>query len=288
MPAIVPGARPGNPGGVPSDLRETHILGPNTYQRLVDADRFPAMRGMGIREAGLSLCDRRFGAIVDRPACAQAMFVLDRAGSVLVGGGWHEVSAGHLYVCPPGLRRGCRAAEQGFHIGWITWEPGPVPGIPEVPALTRRPCDALAETIRLLWRELAGSADALALAHLAPLLQLQAGRLLETGPRLDQLWQAVDADPGHPWSVDRLAAMLGVGGEQLRRLCLAQHAQRPMERVRGLRLARAAALLRSTGMPVAQVAAAVGYRDAEAFSTAFRHHHGTSPQLFRRSAGGGV
>jgi transcriptional regulator GlxA family with amidase domain len=54
-----------------------------------------------------------------------------------------------------------------------------------------------------------------------------------------------------------------------------------MERVRHLRLDRAAALLRSTTMPVADVAQAVGYADPEAFATAFRRRFGRVPRVWR-------
>ena len=263
------------------DLRETHILGPTTYQRLVGASRCPALAAHGIAEVGLSRCDRAFRVVVDRPAAALAVFVLDHAGAVLVDGAWRRVSEQACYLCPSGLRRGYHAIEQDFHLGWIAWNPGPVPGMPAVPTLAQRPCEALAESVRLLWREVTGSADAVLMAHLVPLVRLHIGRLLGAERRLDRLWEEVDADPAHPWTVADLASRIGVGDEQLRRLCRAEHGQGPMERVRALRLERAAALLRSTAMPVAAVGAATGYADPEAFATAFRRRFGRGPTVWR-------
>jgi AraC-like DNA-binding protein len=267
------------------DLRETHILGPTTYQRLVGAERCPALAAHGIAEVGLSRCDRAFRVLVDRPAAAQGVFVLDHAGAVLVDGAWRRVSEQACYLCPPGLRRGYHAVEQDFHFGWIAWLPGAVPGMPQVPTLTQRPCEALAESIRQLWREVTGAGEAVMLAHLVPLVRQQVGRLLGAHRRLDCLWEEVDADPAHPWTVADLASRISVSDEQLRRLCRAEHDQGPMERVRGLRLDRAAALLRSTTMPVAAVGAATGYADPEAFATAFRRRFGCGPTAWRAASG---
>ncbi len=48
-----------------------------------------------------------------------------------------------------------------------------------------------------------------------------------------------------------------------------------------VRLARAAELLRADSRPVPQIARAVGFRSASAFSVAFRRHHGVSPGSIR-------
>ena len=52
-----------------------------------------------------------------------------------------------------------------------------------------------------------------------------------------------------------------------------------------LRMARAAQLLLDGSLPVQQVAAAVGYRQAAQFAKVFRRHHGVTPSSFRREAG---
>ena len=49
-------------------------------------------------------------------------------------------------------------------------------------------------------------------------------------------------------------------------------------------MARAAELLRDGSLPVQDVAAAVGYRQAAQFAKAFRRHHGAPPSSFRRGA----
>ena len=263
------------------DLRETHILGRRTYQRLVLTTACPGLAESGVSECGLSLCDQDFTVLQNRPTGAVLMLVLEGSGAVLVEGGWQPVQGGHAYFAPAGLRRGWRAAQPDWHIGWLTWAEGRTPvGMSTIPTLSQANGEALTEVMRLLWRETVAGSDPLALAHLLPLLRLHLGRLLGAEPnrRLERLWQEVDADLACAWTVGFLAERIGVGQEQLRRLCLSAHGQRPMERVRSLRLARASALLASTSMPVAAVAEAVGYADPEAFATAFRRVHGRSPR----------
>jgi AraC family transcriptional regulator, regulatory protein of adaptative response / methylphosphotriester-DNA alkyltransferase methyltransferase len=58
--------------------------------------------------------------------------------------------------------------------------------------------------------------------------------------------------------------------------------RRELQRVR---MERAATLLRFRSMPVARVAAAVGYRQPAQFAKAFRRHHGRAPSSFRDHPG---
>jgi transcriptional regulator GlxA family with amidase domain len=51
-----------------------------------------------------------------------------------------------------------------------------------------------------------------------------------------------------------------------------------------IRMARAAQLLLDGSLPVQDVAATVGYRQAAQFAKVFRRHHGVPPSSFRRGA----
>jgi AraC family transcriptional regulator, regulatory protein of adaptative response / methylphosphotriester-DNA alkyltransferase methyltransferase len=54
-----------------------------------------------------------------------------------------------------------------------------------------------------------------------------------------------------------------------------------------VRMRRALDLLRAGGMPVRQVAHAVGYRQPAQFAKTFRRHHGAPPSSFKPSNGNG-
>ena len=58
--------------------------------------------------------------------------------------------------------------------------------------------------------------------------------------------------------------------------------RRELQRVR---MERAATLLRFGSLPVARVAASVGYRQPAQFAKAFRRHHGRAPSAFRDHSG---
>jgi AraC family transcriptional regulator of adaptative response / methylphosphotriester-DNA alkyltransferase methyltransferase len=53
-----------------------------------------------------------------------------------------------------------------------------------------------------------------------------------------------------------------------------------------VRMQHGAALLRTTSLPVAEIARRVGYRQGAQFAKAFRRHHGVSPSALRRAAPG--
>jgi AraC family transcriptional regulator, regulatory protein of adaptative response / methylphosphotriester-DNA alkyltransferase methyltransferase len=57
------------------------------------------------------------------------------------------------------------------------------------------------------------------------------------------------------------------------------------DEVAAVRMQHAASLLQGTGLPVADIAHRVGYRQAAQFAKAFRRHHGLAPSRFRRIPG---
>lgn len=102
--------------------------------------------------------------------------------------------------------------------------------------------------------------------------------------RLAAALEAMTREPGAAWSLALLATRAG-----LSRASFAQHfsstlGEPPMTWLARLRMDRAATLLRERHMPVADVAAALGYRTEAAFRRAFKRHHGVGPGALRRSA----
>ena len=87
-----------------------------------------------------------------------------------------------------------------------------------------------------------------------------------------QILRQVD---GRQVTLKAVAAQLGLSARTLDRRLAAE----------GVRFERAQALLRDGTLGVAQVASALGYRDAANFSRAFRRQFGTSPSAFRAEAG---
>ena len=86
-----------------------------------------------------------------------------------------------------------------------------------------------------------------------------------------------------PMPLSQIARLSGVGERQLERLCQNQLGQSVMQFYRGLRLAKAAELLRQSALPIVEVALATGFPNNAYFSRAFRRLYGISPSHARRN-----
>ena len=135
----------------------------------------------------------------------------------------------------------------------------------------------------------AAQARALVGAALAAVL-----RLLSAAPRQGPVEPALVArlrvllqnqlgDPG--LGVRSLAAQSGCTPDHLSHVFRRCAGESLAAHITRLRMARAASLLRETGMAGKQVAWACGYASHSYFSAEFRRHHGCTPQAWRAGAG---
>lgn len=102
-------------------------------------------------------------------------------------------------------------------------------------------------------------------------------------PRLGRAVAAVLDRPAAQHSVSALAAVAGMSRSAFAREFSAVFMMSPMEFVARTRLRRAADMLRSTNMPVKQVAASIGFSSRSHFSRAFRQDYGIDPTAYRRT-----
>jgi AraC-like DNA-binding protein len=79
-----------------------------------------------------------------------------------------------------------------------------------------------------------------------------------------------------------LARLAGLSVARLHARFLAETGRTPMEHVRQRRLQLAEHLLRSSDLPVGEIAARVGYNSQSAFTAALSRHLGTTPRQLRR------
>nr|WP_131741595.1 AraC family transcriptional regulator [Actinomadura roseirufa] len=91
-------------------------------------------------------------------------------------------------------------------------------------------------------------------------------------------------DPSHPWTVEELAARIGVSRAALARRFTAEVGEPPITYLARWRMALAADLLRGTDATVGSIARRVGYAGTFAFSAAFKRHRGTTPTRYRADA----
>ncbi|MDX2167778.1 MAG: AlkA N-terminal domain-containing protein [Deltaproteobacteria bacterium] len=90
---------------------------------------------------------------------------------------------------------------------------------------------------------------------------------------------ALDDEEG---GVEALAARLGVGARQLRRLFEQHLGASPVAVARAQRLATARALIDQTALPMWEIAAAAGFRSLRQFNHAVRTSFGAAPTALRR------
>ncbi|GGM87323.1 AraC family transcriptional regulator [Terrabacter tumescens] len=108
-----------------------------------------------------------------------------------------------------------------------------------------------------------------------------------TDPVVGRALGLLHGNPAHPWTLERLAAAVHVSRATLSRRFADLVGRPPMAYLAQWRLARAADLLRDGTATVEQVAHAVGYANAFAFSAAFKREHGLSPRAFRAASTAG-
>jgi transcriptional regulator GlxA family with amidase domain len=103
----------------------------------------------------------------------------------------------------------------------------------------------------------------------------------------DPVAQAIDAHVSSrlatPITLDSLARALHLSPRTLSRRVRALTGQAPMRYVRSLRVAAATHLLRTTRLPVAEVAERVGLADASVLYRLVKRHTGVAPVAMRRS-----
>jgi len=83
-----------------------------------------------------------------------------------------------------------------------------------------------------------------------------------------------------------IAAAVGLSTSRLSHLFREQSGQTPQQHLEGLRMQRAAELLRRTGFSIKQISDAVGFDNQFYFSQRFKARSGQSPSTFRASAKG--
>jgi AraC-like DNA-binding protein len=100
-------------------------------------------------------------------------------------------------------------------------------------------------------------------------------------PRLSRAVSTIFERPGHPFTLEELAAVSGMSRSAFAEHFMAAFDQSPMEFLKRVRLYRAARLLEVTNLPIKAVAKSVGYESRSYFSRAFRALHGRDPSEYR-------
>lgn len=102
-------------------------------------------------------------------------------------------------------------------------------------------------------------------------------------PDIARVTAAVRADPGHPWTVDRMARVAHSSRSLFAERFRLVAGESPARYVLRIRMERAKHLLARDGLSVAQTAVTLGYGSEAAFSRAFRRLVGLPPSVWRQA-----
>ena len=275
---------------IQENLREIHNIGFQTRERLVTAESCPILARYDISCLGFTeAVDDEFHWVRRHPSVSIILVCLAGCGRVWDGGEWVVCQPGTAYVAPPYMLHGYHALkEESWHLCWVIFEQSgkqiPIIAL-TTPTLVQTDPQPLQSIIHGLYRECIGDRNASIIHHWSSLLHLHVEHLTSDGYdkyRLQRLWESVDADLAHSWTLPELAHLACLSSESLRIWCHRSLGRSPMQQVCYLRMQRASYLLRTTQWNISMVAHSVGYRSAFAFSDAFKHWIGVSPSRYRR------
>ncbi|MFC4223954.1 helix-turn-helix domain-containing protein [Lysinibacter cavernae] len=102
-------------------------------------------------------------------------------------------------------------------------------------------------------------------------------------PFFDRVVEAIHADPGAEWSLERLAQVSAMSRSAFAARFRAATGTSPASYVTGVRIRSAQELLAS-GLGISDVSRAIGYESDDGFSRAFRRYVGKTPSAWRLDA----
>jgi AraC-like DNA-binding protein len=103
-------------------------------------------------------------------------------------------------------------------------------------------------------------------------------------PYVSRVLAMIHADHARPWTVEELGRRVGLSRSALADRFTRMIGQSPIQYLGHWRMQVAAQRLRSTSLPLIQIAEEVGYESEAAFSRAFKKAFGTPPATWRKDA----
>lgn len=233
---------------------------------------------------------RSYGLALDEHRHAHAQLVLPLAGRLQldIGGRERLLGQGQGAFVETGMRH-TQASDEPNHALVLDLDAHQMP-LPLLERLAAQPYLAIAPAA---WRLVdymglvlqGGPATTGQLQHWVPLLLDQlAGQTPRTVSRLSALLAQVQADPGAPWTAERMAQQVHLSASRLHALFRSELGSTPAAWLQQLRLERVREQLVTTQRPIAELALAAGYADQNALTRAMRRATGSTPAAIRRAA----
>ncbi len=277
-------------------LSETHIVGDDTFQKIVRAEDCPVLAQRHISHVGVGDATVPYRVVRTNLSGAYLHACLDGEGRMLLDGRWRAHRQGMVTLAPAHVLHAFHAVlGKRWHYCWVRFMPtsprSAAGGM--TPLVAKYDARALSHAILGLFHEMETEADVSSATLWVNLIEhyiAQVADPLQGDERLSGLWNQINSDLGHNWTLNKMADIAGLSGEHLRRLCQSRLGRSPVQQLTYLRIQHAAHLLVTTDMRVEDVAFAVGYQNPFAFSNTFKRMTGFRPSRFqtqRRSRGSG-
>lgn len=101
--------------------------------------------------------------------------------------------------------------------------------------------------------------------------------------RLSALKAIVEIDPFRPWSVERMADHIDISASRLHAMFRDAYDETPHAWLCAIRMRKVCALLRTSALPIAEIACRAGFSDQTALTRAMRNDLGLTPAAYRKA-----
>lgn len=265
----------------------THKIGPDCRQHMMDKEHFPVMRAAPFIWLGYSELYPPYRMVRTASVHSHIVVSLGGVGRAVIDGELVDWQPGQVLLAPVGAHHAFEVADDGaWSIAWVFYDD-------EVSApvlsgrntrLVQADGNDFASVLRMLLKESSGAASQPVMSAMVSLLDVCARRLAsgdDVDARIQRMWGRVEADLARQWGVSDMARIACMSEEHLRRLCKKYYQRSPVEHLTHLRMRRAATMLRATQELVDDIARSVGYASMYSFSVAFSRWGGVPPSVFR-------
>ncbi|MBB5349926.1 AraC-like DNA-binding protein [Haloferula luteola] len=238
---------------------------------------------VGIMEAG-----RPFEIIRNNQGGTFMLACFSGEGLVLSEGRWTRIRSGEACLQPPFVANAIKVdGPDIWKFAWVRYhedrEQLPILSS-NSPVSGKFHAEPLRSAIIGLHEEASAGASPSAMHHWTELIHHYVVSFAQPhrgDSRLWRVWQAVEADLKHPWTLHELAGIACVSEEHLRRISKKELGRSPMKHLTYLRFQRAMRLLSDTDDKIEVIAHEVGFENPFTFSNTFKQWFGWRPSEHR-------
>lgn len=276
-------------GAVIMQWKDVLDIGPDCVELYVDTARVPEIADLAINVAGVSRLAGRYEVGCTSTEEHSLIYSVSGQGRLFLETGEYVLEAGSLTTLPAGVPFLMQVHEGPWQTAWFNlvrcsyWQDLPDDA---VVAEYCEGADAIYHLLAYLYHEPLPAHRLGALGELKRYLHetacvTQAHERASDNQRLRSLFREVEKKLHYAWTVDEMCERAHYSAPHLHRLCREAYDRSPIQQLIFLRMQRARFLLTHTRWTLAQVASAVGYRDAFNFSHRFKKTEGLAPSQYR-------